>query len=178
MTGGKVLDLQNGISDRAIHLGEHIGNLTAYHKLNQFIYVQVFRAVAGDVLAVAIYGDIIRNAENFIHFMRNINDCYVFLFQIFDDAEQMLNLGFGQGGGRLVHDYDLAVIRNRLCDFNHLHFCNRQVAHLFIRINIQMQALEQVDAVLTHFFVINDQALARCAAQPEVFADTAFRNRR
>ena len=45
-------------------------------------------------------------------------------------------------------------------------------------ISQQIQALEQFDAVLTHFLVINDQALARCAAQPEVFADTAFRNRR
>ena len=110
--------------------------------------------------------------------MGNIDDCYVFRLQLRDDAEQVLYLRVGQGRSRFVHDDDAAVIGNRLGDLHHLHLCNREVAHLLIRIDIQIQFLEQLNAVVAHFLMIDDQALAGCAPQPKVFTDASLRNRR
>lgn len=90
----------------------------------------------------------------------------------------MLDLCIGQRGRRLVHDNNTAVIGYSLGNLNHLHLCNGQVTHLLIRINVQIQLVEQLNAVLPHFFMIDDQSLARCASQPEVFANAALGNRR
>ena len=35
------------------------------------------------------------------------------------------------------------------------------------------ELVEQLNAVLPHFFMIDDQSLARCASQPQVFANAA-----
>ena len=40
------------------------------------------------------------------------------------------------------------------------------------------ELVEQLNAVLPHFFMIDDQSLARCASQPQVFANAALGNRR
>ena len=177
-SGGQVFYLKDGVPNRAVDLWEHRGHLAADHQLDHLVNIQIFCAVGGDIFAVAIDGDIVRNAENFVHLMGNINNCYVFRFQLRDDAEQMLYLRIGQRRGRLVHDDNAAVIRNCLGDFHHLHFCNRKVAHLFIRIHIQIELLKQLDAVVAHFLVIDDQSLAGRAPQPKVFADASLRNRR
>ena len=177
-SGRQVFNFQNSVSNRAVHLGEHRCYLAAYHQLDHLIDVQILRTVGRDVLAVAIDGDIVRDAENFVHLMGNIDDCYVFRLQLRDDVAQVLYPSVGQGRSRFVHDDDAAVIGNRLGDLHHLHLCNREVAHLLIRIDIQIEFLEQLNAVVAHFLMIDDQALAGCAPQPKVFTDASLRNRR
>ena len=176
--GRQIFHFKNGFPDRTLYLGKHVVHFASNHQLNNLVYIKVFRAIRSDVFAVAINRDIVRNPEDFVHFVRDINDSNIFFLEFCNNAKQMLDLCIGQRGRRLVHDNNTAVIGYSLGNLNHLHLCNGQVTHLLIRINVQIQLVEQLNAVLPHFFMIDDQSLARCASQPQVFANAALGNRR
>ena len=177
--GRKVLDLEDGVADGAIHLREHIGHFAADHERNQLILRQILGTVGGNVFAVAVDGDVIGNTENLIHLVGDVNNGDVLRLQLGDDAEQVLNLRVGQRRRRFVHDDNFAVIGNRLRDLDHLHFRDRKVAHLCVGVYIEPQLLEQRNAVLAHLLMVDHEPVfQRDTAQPQVFSNAAFGHRR
>ncbi len=65
--------------------------------------------------------------------------------ELADDAEQLVDLGFGKRSGRLVHDEDFRVEGERLRDLDHLLGGHGEIAHSSSRIELlQMQLLEEV----------------------------------
>ena len=65
------------------------------------------------------------------------------LLQVGDDLEQPFGLGERQARGRLVHDDDARVERERLGDLHHLLLGDRQVLDHVARAEIDAEALEQ-----------------------------------
>ena len=72
-----------------------------------------------------------------------MDDADAGLAQVPNDPEELVDLRVGQGRGWLVHDHDLGAVRKRLRDLDHLLPRDREVRHLGLRIDHQMQPLEQ-----------------------------------
>ena len=179
LAGCQILNLKNNITDFAIYLREHVANLTSYHHLYNLVHVEVCCAVCADVLTVTEYADVITDAEDFFHFMRNVDDCNVLGLQIRDNIEQMLYFRLGQSGSRLVHDYDLCIVRYSLCNFYHLLLSYRQISHHIVRIQRQIPLFKQFFCFLACPLVVTHQlVLHREAAKPQVFAYGTIRYRR
>ena len=96
-SGGQIFHLEDGFADGTIDLGEHVGDLAANHQLNELVDVEVLGAVGRDVFAVAVDGDVVRDAEDLVHLVRDVDNGDVLFLEVFDDAEQVLDLGVGQG---------------------------------------------------------------------------------
>src|SRR5216684_9377907 len=91
--------------------------------------------------------------------------------ELADDAEQLVDLGFGKRGGRLVHDEDFRIERERLRDLDQLLGGHGEIAHSSSWIEpLQVQLLEEVARPVIQLSVVEDEAAQafRLAADEDV----------
>ena len=178
IAAAQILNLKNRIPNRTFHFREYVGHLAANHHRNQAVDVQVLRPVRGNIFAVAIYRDIIRYPEYLIHLVRNVNDCHILFLQVFYNPEEVLHFRLRDSRSRLIHNDNLGIIGNRFGNLNHLHLCNRQVPHLFIRIQIQTEAVKKFFCTPAHLRMIHHKRILHGeTAEPQVFAHRTLGNR-
>ena len=101
--------------------------------------------------------------------MGNIDDRYACRLQAAHDLEQGPGLVFGQRGGRLVHDQDLGVLRQRLGDLDHLHHAGAEFGPRCIRIEILAEILQHGARHLSGGPIVQEErTLARLAVEKDV----------
>ena len=123
-----------------------------------------------DVLAVAHDGDAVGDAFELIHAVRDIDDADAGLLELADKDEQVVDLRVGQDGGGLVEDEQSCVFMGQsLCDFDHLLLRDRQRLDDGLRIEIQMQLVEQRLRHGVLLCLVDEQALHGLAADIDVF---------
>ncbi len=127
-----------------------MGHVAVDHQADDFVGIQLPRRAGGDPLAVPHDGDVVRDAQNFVHLVGDIDDADALFRQPLHDAEQVLHLVFRQGGGGLVQHQDLRVVGDGLGDLHHLAAGNGQRADPRARIDVDLQILENRTGFLIH----------------------------
>ena len=124
----------------------------------------------GDILAVAHDGDAVGDALELIHAVGDIDDANAGLFELPDEDEQVVDLRVGQDGGGLVEDKKSCVFMGQgLCNFDHLLLCDRQRLDDGLRVEIQMQLVEQLLRHGVLLRLVDEQALHGLAPDIDVF---------
>ncbi|MPN02130.1 hypothetical protein SDC9_149343 [bioreactor metagenome] len=80
--------------------------------------------------------------------MRNIDNGNALFTQSLNDRKQPLNLRFGERCGRFIHDDDLGLCRNRLCNLNNLFFGNTKTTHALFRADTGFEIFQNCDNLL------------------------------
>ena len=128
-----------------------------------------FEVFGRDVVAIPKYRDLIRNLEQLVHLVGDVDYAFALGLQRSDDCEQMADLLLGQRGRRLVHDQHVGVERHRLGDFHHLPASDGELADLDLWIDVDVEPLEQCLGHATHLVVVDKpEAAGRFAANPDV----------
>ncbi len=120
--------------------------------------------VRADILAVAEHRELVGDLEQLVHLVGDVDDAFALRPQVADDLEQMRDLALGQRRGRLVHDQDVGFVGHRLGDLDHLPVGDRQVAHLDLGIDLDVEPLEQLRGLAAQLAMI-DEAEARSSAR-------------
>ena len=83
----QLLALKDNVADRHRGvLGEYAGNLAAYHAGDQLIRVVIGCRAGFDPLAVADDGDVVRDAEDLVHLVGDVQNRYA----LFPEGEDLL----------------------------------------------------------------------------------------
>ena len=122
----QVLHDQNFFADGSLLRRETVGQFTADHQADDFIHIRFCGAHRLDERTVAHDGDIIRNAEDFLHLMGNVDDAFPLPAQPVNDLHQDIDFFLIQRGSRLVQRDDIAVVGDCLRDVHHLALGDRQ----------------------------------------------------
>ena len=122
-----------------------------------------------DPAAVAQHGDAIGQTEDFVHLVRDVQDRHPLAAQAIDHAKQPLDLGFGQGAGRLVHDQDFRPQRKGFGDFDQLLIADPQAAGRIAGRNAAFQLGQQLAGGVVHRPLIEQApAVADFAAEKHI----------
>ncbi len=93
------------------------------------------------MLAISQHGNIIRNLEDLVHLVSDVNNRDTLRLERANHAEKMSYFAFSNGRGRFIHDDQTGVVRDRFGNFNHLGVGNTQVFHDARRINIDFKSV-------------------------------------
>jgi hypothetical protein len=93
----------------------------------------------------------------------DVDDARALGFEGADDLEQMLDLALGQRGGRLVHDENVGIVADRLGDLDHLPVGDGEIAHFGLRIERNVEPLEQRLGPFAHLVVAHESEAAQAA---------------
>ena len=98
--------------------------------------------------------------------------------QVADDPEQLVDLRVGQCRGRLVHDQDGGIERQRLRDLDHLLLGDLEIADAGLRVEPQMEAVDQLLRLAVESRVIEQEPgpAARLPAHEHVLGDREVRH--
>ena len=158
--GGRAVALEQGAADHHCDDGLHAGG-RGRHRV--------------DVLAVAHHGYAVGDSLELVHLVRDVDDADPVAFELADDAEEVIDFRVVQRRGGLIHDEHPGFERQGLGDFHHLLLGHGEFADQGVRIQVQMQAVEDLPSVLLHFPIVDEQAEAPAgfAADEDVLRDAA-----
>src|SRR5260370_18063754 len=139
---GNALERQDHISDSRYRLGIEIGDITANHEADEFLLVDVRTWEGGDQLPITHDRDPVGDAEDLIQAVRDIQDSYALCRKIADNVKQLFDLLTSQRSGRLIHNHELRIERECLCNLNAFRPSNRRARHQSTRIDVQSNAPE------------------------------------
>ena len=171
---GEVLHLQNHIAWNIVLGGKAVGQLRAHHQTDDLIHGQFLGRAGGYPLTVPHDGDIVADAENFLHLMADVNNAAALAAQHIDNAEQMFHLHLGQRRGGLVKYDHLGVIADGLGNLHHLPLANWKRGHDGSGVHMYVKLLKNFlsppphDALADH-----DAAHLGVATQPQIVRDGA-----
>ena len=128
--------------------------------------------------AVTDDGDLVGNVGNLVELVRNDDAGHALFLEAQHQVKQRLGIGLIQGGGWLVQNQQLGVLRQSLGDFHHLLFAHADILNegtgglgqaydfqIFIRLGVGGVP-------------VNVEGLALLVAQEHVFADGHVRHQR
>ena len=171
---GEILHVKQHFSDLVVLGRELVRHLTADHQADDFFLGEFFRRLCGDPLAVAHDRHVVRDPEDLIHLVADVDDADAILRQLVHDAEEVIDLVLCQGAGGLIQNQDLRIVGDGLGDLHHLAFGHGQLSDDLPRINVDLELLEDSFRVSVHFCSIHKaESRGREAAQPDVFHDVA-----
>jgi hypothetical protein len=105
---------------RGVLLREQLVKIPPDHPADQQVIVERGHRLRRDPTAVAQRGDHVGDREDLLEAMRDEQHCRALVTQGAHHAEQSLDLRAGECRGRLVHDQDPGVERQRLRNLDHL----------------------------------------------------------
>ena len=143
ITTANIICFKDYIADLSSIFRINISDFTPDHQTDNRIGVCILIIHGFDMLPITNYSNAISNLLKFFQTMRNIDDSYAILFQLMNNSKQVYNFIFCQRRCWFIKDNDFASLRNHLCNFNHLLFCNRKILHGCSRIHIQFYSLSQ-----------------------------------
>ncbi len=123
-----------------------------------------------DEFAVPEHRHLVGDLEQLVHLVGDVDDALALGLERPDDLEQMLDLALGQRGSRLVHDENVGIVGDRLGDLDHLAIGDGKVADLRLRIERNVELLEQRLGPATHLVMLDEtEGIQRLAADPDIF---------
>ena len=99
---------------------------TAHHHGNELRFVNLADVLRADMSAVAQHRDAVGQGKDFRHAVADIDDGDAARFEVAHDIHEALHIGFGQCGGRLIHDQHAGILGQRPGDFDALAICHRE----------------------------------------------------
>ena len=121
-------DLEQRLADLRLELGEQVLDPAADHHVDEIVLAHVGNVSGRDIGAVAQHRDPVGEHEDLLEAVADVDDADAALAQQADDAEQAHDVRLGQRRGRLVHDQDAGVLRERLGDLDPLPVADRERA--------------------------------------------------
>jgi len=89
--------------------------------------------------------------------------------QAFDEVLQPPGLGQTEGGGRLVHNEQAGVQRDRFGDLDQLLLGDRQISNDCVRVDADFQLFQRFDGLLPHRIPVNQvRGPAALASQKDI----------
>src|SRR5438093_1325328 len=160
-------DVQDRAAQRYILLGEFLGQLPADHQADELVHRQLRNGVGPHALSVAQHGHAVRNLENFLQPVRDVDDPDATGPEVTDEPEQPLCFLHGQCRGWFVHHDKLGVRGERLGDLHQLLLGDREGTHSPTRIDGQPQAGEQPSGTRVHLIPVHQTRRAAWFAAQE-----------
>ena len=117
---GQAVDLEHDVADLGRGLGEEVADLAADHPRDDLVDGGLGDGVGGDVLAVAHHGDGVAEGEDLVEAVGDEDQGAALVAQAAGDREQPVDLDAAERRGRLVHDQQAGVERDRLGDLDDL----------------------------------------------------------
>jgi hypothetical protein len=108
--------------------------------------------------------------------MRDVDDRQTALLQPMDDAKERRDLGVGQGGGRLIHDDQPRIERERLGDLDHLLFGDGEGADDGAGIQLHAQLVEQLPGLPAKLAPTDHLARVRFPADEDILFNREIRH--
>ena len=126
----QVPDLQHRLGGRvALRLGRvDVRPLAPDHQLDDLLLVPLALREGLDVAAVAEHRAGVGQRLDLVHAVRDVEERQALVAQLVEDRVDLLDVGAGQGRGRLVEDQEPRVAAQRLGDLDHLPARQGQVA--------------------------------------------------
>ena len=121
-------DVEHRARADRVRLVVHRRDLAPDHPAHDLRGVGLGAGRAGDELAVAEDRHAVGQGEDLVHLVRDVEDGRARLAEVVDHPEEPVDLGVGQGRGRLIHDQDRGLVRQRLGDLDHLLVADPQAA--------------------------------------------------
>ena len=106
-------DLQNRLAWTALAAGEELVEGPADHEADELFGVEFGGWRGLDVVAVPEHGDAVRDLEDLLQPVGDVDNAYALGGKVLDDAEELADLPLGQGRGRLVHDHGPRLTHQR-----------------------------------------------------------------
>ena len=147
-------------------------HLAPHHVLDQLLGVQ-FRQLAGmDGLAVAEHGHAVADRAEFIEPVGDVDDAHAAIPQRPHDGENLMRLGFGERGRRLVEDQQAGPVMNGAADLDELLLRGAEVLHRPVCLQREAMFLDEALRLLLHMPPVHpaDRAL-RFSSQEDVLGD-------
>src|SRR5438309_321747 len=160
-------DVQDRAAQRHILLGEFLGQLPADQQADELVHRQLRNGVGPHALSVAQHGHAVRNLENFLQPVRDVDDPDATGPEVTDEPEQPLCFLHGQCRGWFVHHDKLGVRGERLGDLHQLLLVDREGTHSPTRIDGQPQAGEQPSGTRVHLIPVHQTRRAAWFAAQE-----------
>ncbi len=136
------LDLEQGLARGLGRARVEVLHLAADHHRDHLVRGELAGAVGGHRPAVAQHGDAVRDLEDLLQAVADVDGRHAPRPQLADDGQQPLRIRLGQGGGGLVEDEDARVLGQRLGDLDHLLLADAQLLHRPIGVDVQSHAGE------------------------------------
>ena len=169
VTGVQILHLEDLLALFTLDPGELLLDFAADHVGNDGIHRGTCEIHRGDVLTVTHDGDPVNNVLQFFQTVGDVNDAAAVRPKALDDAEQFIDFLCRQSRGRFVHNQNSGIDGQCLGDFHHLLLGNRQIAHHFTGINIDLQIGQNGSGFCLHTLLVHHEALHFLTAQEHIF---------
>ena len=131
--GLEMADLQHLLAPLHRVTGELVGNLAAHHVGDDLLHGEVGEFALGDVVAVPHDGDAVHDVVQLLETVADVHDGAALTAQLLDDAEHLLDLRVGEGGGGLIHHQHLGVDEEGLGNLHHLLPAHGEIPHDGVR---------------------------------------------
>ena len=122
---------QNDFAGCAHGRREDVRQFTSDHQLNERGLIDGGYWMSADAFAIAEDGDAIRQREDFLESMRDINDPDTGGAQFAHDLEQEIHFFPGERGRRFVHDHDPRAGSDGAGNLDQLLLGHGELTHLF-----------------------------------------------
>jgi len=160
---------QHDLAGLNLALGVLRGDIAPDHQPHQTVTGDVGHRVRADHAPIAQYRDPIRQLEDFLKPVRDVDNGYPLIAEPPDHVEQVGNLLLAEGGSRLVHDQQPDAARERLGDLYKLAGGDPQLGNGLSGWKVDAQQVEQFPAALVHGAEVDDAAHGlRLVAQKDV----------
>ena len=133
-----------GPVDRAAGVLHRATDRAPDDELDQPLHIELGRRPRAHDAPVAQHGHAVGHGDDLLEAVRDVDDRDAALLEALDDLKQRVDLAVGERGGRLVHDQDARVLRERLGDLDELEARGAQAADLRARVDVDPELREQL----------------------------------
>ena len=169
---GDVADGQDGFAVALGPLGVELPDLASDHQLDELVRRRRRREPGRDRAAVGEDGDAVAEAADLVEAVRDVDHADALRSEPADDAEHRLDLVVVEDRGRLVHDQQAHVARERAGDRDDLLTGRAQVPDVGPRRDpLVVEALQDLSGVAAHPVDLEQPRPPRLVAQEDVLGD-------
>ena len=167
---GEAADFQHRLALLRHDFGECFIEAAPDHQLQHFVPADLGDRFRPDDMTVAQDREGVRNLEDFVHPVRDVNDPNTLGLQAAYQYPQIFQLMGSQRCGRLIHRDHFGLAAGGFGDLNHLALGNGQPANGGPDIQGHTQAVHQILRIPAHLRGINPAGQAlRLAPQKDIF---------
>src|SRR5439155_23594075 len=143
-------------------------DLTSIHALDQTMRVERFRLIGADGPAIAQHSDAVGKIEHFAELVGDVNHSAAAFAQPPQNPEQHFSLGIRERGGWLIEHENPRVARQRLGDLHEMLLADAEVADGNVRLEVEVQQLEDFLRAAVEIRRLNDAAANRLASEENI----------
>ena len=144
LAAAKAAQLESDLPRHRLGLRKELVDGAAHHHRDQIGFADLADRLGGDMGAVAQHRHPVGQSEDLRQLVGDIGDADAALAEAPDHLQQPARIPIRQRRGRLVHDDQLGILRQRLGDFDPLAVRDRQPADDGIDVEIMaVQGIEQ-----------------------------------